>query len=133
MSKLAISAAALLAGSLFLSAPGVAEACPSTGLDGNYATLFTGWSSGARVSVTGFLDANGSGALSGSLTVDVGGVTRTRTFSGSYTANSCSGSATMTLSNGNVINFNFYVNRSGKAFVGTETDGGSIVTVRGHF
>jgi hypothetical protein len=130
MRKLSFAAATLAAGFLFLGVPGAAQACPSTGLFGTYTTTFTGKSFGHTLSVSGVLGASG-GVLSASLTQSYGGSIRALTGSGSYTANVCSGSATLNLSNGSVVHFNFSVNAAGNAFIGTETDPGTIVTIQG--
>jgi hypothetical protein len=130
MRNVSIGRATVVAGFLFLGAPCVAHACPSTGLSGNYSATFTGTSFGKKLSAAGFVDAS-AGVFSGSLTYSLGGSIRTVSLSGNYTANSCGGSATINFSNGNIVHFNFYVSSGGRKFVGVETDGGTTVAIEG--
>ncbi len=132
MLKRASLLAALIAASFSLfGATGRAQACPASGLSGTYILTLTGWVSRHKLSASGYVNASGGSFSRGFLTFSLSGTIRTASLSGSYTANACSGSATLDLSSGGSVHFNFDVNGSGNAFVGTETDGGTVVTVKG--
>ena len=71
---------------------------------------------------------DGKGNVSGSGTFDVNGTIDTTTITGTYTLSAnCTGTAKITPSGGNPLNFNFVVVNGGKEILLIETDTGTVV------
>ncbi len=121
-----------------VSAAGLAQAqsaCTSNSLNGGYAYLLTGFTYdqyGQQVdlAVSGRMVADGAGNLTAGDTLSYDGTIIKRSYpSGTYTmASDCTGSLTLTSSNGNKANFDFVLHSDGKEMNLIETDAGVILS-----
>jgi hypothetical protein len=133
MGKTAMAAAtaALILG----AAPqGAWAACSNSSLNNTFSVSFSGFTGNlVPLSASSQLVFDGGGGITGSLTQSNGGiVSRGLTLTGSYSVSSnCTGFATLDISNGGHVNFDFTVGRKGQSFVGVQTNRGSTVLVTG--
>ena len=110
------------------------KSCTNESWEGSYGYLETGTriidpAPGPRAAV-GRMTADGHGNLAGNETKSEGGVTLNLTFTGSYTMlKDCTGSGSITLSNGEVRNFNFVIVEDGEQILFIQTDPGRTITI----
>ena len=110
------------------------KSCTNQSWEGNYGYLLTGDrliapNPGPRAAV-GRISADGNGNLAGTETKNENGTIITGlSFNGSYSMlTDCTGTGVLTLSNGEVRNFNFVVVEDGERVLFIQTDGGRVIT-----
>lgn len=114
-----------------LVASALAHPCSNGTFNGSFGFTNTGTIVGVGdFAAVGRLSADGQNNLGGSITRSVNGVISRLTFTGSYAVNvDCTGSATLTFSNGQSVHRDFIIVDDGKEVRGVSTDSGTVVIV----
>jgi hypothetical protein len=108
------------------------EGCSLATLHGRYGFSADGWllSPFAPFAEAGVSSSDGNGNSAGSYTMNSGGSTTTLNFSGTYTvARDCTGSTTVTSSDGSVHHLTFVIVDHGKQARAVGTDSGAVYTL----